>query len=551
MVWAGGGRALAVLTPSRYHGSAMNGQMREIDILIRARYSLLYVVSWEERRVLAVLKEIVVGQDKQFYTWSETMGLRAGTKQITAGGADSRTKDALSVLDAIRTSAEPAVYVLKDFHVFLSPNYPHSSAVVRKLRDLAEALQTAYTTVILLSPVLQLPDELQKDITVLDYELPSLRDLDGLLTRVVDSVRGQEGMSVDLTAEQRERLLKAALGLTMSEAENVFAKCLVEKGGFDVDLIVAEKQQLIRKSGILEYFEAREQVGNIGGLEILKRWLSSRSPAFTEKAQRFGLPAPRGVLLLGVQGCGKSLTAKAVAQLWRMPLLRLDVGRIFAGLVGSSEQNMRRAIQMAETVSPCVLWIDEIEKGLAGVQSSGMADAGVTARIFATLNTWMQEKTKPVFVVATANDISQLPPELLRKGRFDEIFFVDLPAESERREVFEIHLRKRSRDPKTFDLDRLAKECDGFSGAEIEQAVIAALYVAFEQNRDITTEDVSASIKETVPLSKTMREDIAMVRRWAKGRARPASQFGLADIELDGGMDLEPVTNWAGPTRGK
>jgi AAA+ superfamily predicted ATPase len=529
----------------------MDGQMREIDILIRARYSLLYVVSWEERRVSAALKEIVVGQDKQFYTWSETLGLRTGTKQITSGGADSRTKDPLSVLDTIRTSAEPAVYVLKDFHVFLSPQYPHASAVVRKLRDLAEALQTAYTTVILLSPVLQLPDELQKEITVIDYELPALRDLDGLLTRAADSVRGQQGMNVDLTAEQRERILKAALGLTLSEAENVFAKCLVEKGGFDVGLIVAEKQQLIRKSGILEYFESKEQVNDIGGLEILKRWLNSRSPAFTEKAQRFGLPSPRGVLLLGVQGCGKSLTAKAVAQLWRLPLLRLDVGRIFAGLVGSSEQNMRRAIQMAETVSPCVLWIDEIEKGLAGVQSSGLADAGVTARIFATLNTWMQEKTKPVFVVATANEISQLPPELLRKGRFDEIFFVDLPAESERKEVFEIHLRKRNRDPKSFDVDRLAKESEGFSGAEIEQTVISALYVAFEEERDITTEDVLAAVKEAVPLSRMMREDIGLVRRWAKGRARPASQFGLADIELEGGPDLEPVTNWAGPTGGR
>ena len=236
------------------------------------------------------------------------------------------------------------------------------------------------------------------------------------------------------------------MGLTLSEAENVFAKCLVEKGGFDVDLIVAEKQQLIRKSGVLEYFDTQEQVADIGGMEVLKGWLNSRSPAFTEKAQRFGLPAPRGVLLLGVQGCGKSLTAKAVAQLWRLPLLRLDVGRIYSGIVGSSEQNIRRALQMAETVAPCVLWIDEIEKGLAGVQSSAMSDAGVTARIFGTINTWMQEKTKPVFVVATANDISQLPPELLRKGRFDEIFFVDLPAAEERKEIFEIHLRRRKRD---------------------------------------------------------------------------------------------------------
>jgi len=526
----------------------MDWQMRQIDILIRARYSLLYVVSWEERRVLAALREVVVGQDKAFRTWSETTGLRDGTKPMSAGGADRGTRDPLQVLEAIRADPEPSVYVLKDFHVFLNQNYPHASTVIRKLRDLADALHTAYSTVILLSPMLQLPDELQKDVTVIDYELPGLRELEGLLNRAIDSVRGQEGVQVKLSAEAKERILKAALGLTLTEAENVFAKCIVEKGQFDLDLIVAEKQQLVRKSGVLEYFAAREHVEDIGGLEILKAWLRNRALAFTEKAQKFGLPAPRGILLLGVQGCGKSLTAKAVAHLWRLPLLRLDVGRIFAGLVGSSEQNMRRAIQMAETVSPCVLWLDEIEKGLAGLQSSGLADAGVTARVFATLNTWMQEKIKPVFVVATANDISQLPPELLRKGRFDEIFFVDLPVESERRDIFAIHLGKRNRDAGEFGLDRLAAESDGFSGAEIEQAVISALHAAFEEEREISTEDVLTALKQTVPLSVTMREDIAMVRRWAKGRARPASRHGLADVELPvGDEDLEGMTDWSVP----
>lgn len=522
--------------------------MREIDVLIRARYSLLYVVSWEERRVLAALREIVVGQDKSFYTWSETMGLRDGTKPVATGSPDARTRDALHVLDAIRGTREPAVYVLKDFHVFLSNNYPHASAAIRKLRDLADALHTAYATVILLSPVLQLPEELQKDLTVIDYDLPAIRELDGLLTRALDSVRGQEGVDVNLSAEQREQVVKAALGLTLTEAENVFAKCIVEKGEFDVDLVVSEKQQLIRKSGVLEYFQSNEHVEDIGGLEVLKAWLRNRALAFTEKARKFGLPSPRGILLLGVQGCGKSLTAKAVAHLWRLPLLRLDVGRIFAGLVGSSEENMRRAIQMAETVSPCVLWLDEIEKGLAGVQSSGYADSGVTARVFATLNTWMQEKTKPVFVVATANDISQLPPELLRKGRFDDIFFVDLPSEAERREIFAVHLGKRSRDPDDFDLDGLAAASQGFSGAEIEQAIISGLYAGFEEDRDVSTEDIVTALKQTVPLSVTMREEIQFVRRWAKGRARPASRYGLADVET--GSEGEEATEevaWATP----
>jgi ATP-dependent 26S proteasome regulatory subunit len=489
-----------------------------------------------------------MGQDKQFHTWSETMGLRGGAKPLVSGPADARTRDPLNVLDTIRTSAQPSVYVLKDFHVFLSPQYPHASTVIRKLRDLADALHTAYTTVILLSPVLQLPEELQKDVTVIDYELPMLRELDGLLTRAVESVQGQEGVSVNLTAEERERVLKAALGLTLTEAENVFARCIVEKGRFDLGLIVSEKQQLIRKSGVLEYFETHEQVNDIGGLDVLKSWLANRSLAFTDKAQQFGLPAPRGILLLGVQGCGKSLTAKAVAQLWRLPLLRLDMGRIFAGIVGSSEQNVRRAIQMAETVSPCVLWLDEIEKGLAGVQSSGLADAGVTARVFASFNTWMQEKTKPVFVVATANDITQLPPELLRKGRFDEIFFVDLPTEEERRDIFVIHLRRRNRDPNQFQLQQLAVASVGCSGAEIEQSVVAGMYAAFEAEREVTTQDIADALKQTVPLSVTMREDISLVRTWAKGRARPASSHGLADVPLEtGDGDLEPTTSWVRP----
>jgi len=389
------------------------------------------------------------------------MGLQDGTKHIGAAPADARTRDPLHVLDTIRSSHEPAVYVLKDFHVFLNQTYPHASTVIRKLRDLADTLHTAYATVILLSPVLQLPDEMQKDVTVMDYELPVLRELDGLLTRAIDSVRGQEGVETNLSAERREHVLKAALGLTLTEAENVFAKCIVEKGSFDVDLIVAEKQQLIRKSGVLEYFQSSEHVRDIGGLEILKAWLDNRSLAFTEKAQKFGLPAPRGILLLGVQGCGK--------------------------------------------------------------------------------------KTKPVFVVATANDISQLPPELLRKGRFDDIFFVDLPVESERREIFAIHLAKRNRTPEDFDLERLAAESDGFSGAEIEQAVVSGLYTAFEQEREVTTDDVLAALKQTVPLSVTMREEIGMVRRWAKGRARPASPHALADVALEEGDGLDGQTTWVSP----
>jgi SpoVK/Ycf46/Vps4 family AAA+-type ATPase len=288
-------------------------------------------------------------------------------------------------------------------------------------------------------------------------------------------------------------------------------------------VILSEKEQIIRKSGTLEFYRAAEGFGDVGGLDVLKQWMEKRTQAFGQKARDFGLPAPKGILLLGVQGCGKSLSCKAVASQWRLPLLRLDVGKIFSGIVGSSEENMRRAIRMSESVSPTILWLDELEKGFAGTQSSPFSDGGTTSRVFASFITWLQEKTAPVFVVATANRIEDLPPELLRKGRFDEIFFVDLPDEHERREIFTIHLRRRNRDPAGFDLDQLAAAAEGFSGAEIEQTIVAALFDAFDAGRDITTEDVLRNVRESVPLSRTMREQIEELRSWAGTRARQAS----------------------------
>jgi SpoVK/Ycf46/Vps4 family AAA+-type ATPase len=261
----------------------------------------------------------------------------------------------------------------------------------------------------------------------------------------------------------------------------------------------------------------------VGGLDALKGWLGRRGAAFSEAARRFGLPEPKGLLLLGVQGCGKSLTAKAIAAQWRLPLLRLDMGRIFSGLIGSSEENLRRAIRVAESVAPVVLWVDEIEKGLSGTRSSGSSDGGVTARVFGALLTWLQEKTAPVFVVATANQIHDLPPELLRKGRFDETFFIDLPGAEERREILAIHVARRGRDPARFDLDRLAARADGFSGAELEQAVLSGLYEAFAEGVDLSHAHLERAVAETLPLSTTMREEIDALRSWARTRTRPAS----------------------------
>jgi SpoVK/Ycf46/Vps4 family AAA+-type ATPase len=263
-------------------------------------------------------------------------------------------------------------------------------------------------------------------------------------------------------------------------------------------------------------------------LENLKQWLVKRSAAFTERAADFGLPPPRGVLLLGVQGCGKSLCAKAVSSLWKLPLLRFDVGRMFGSLVGSSEENIRRAIQTAESVAPAILWVDEIDKAFAGSVGSGGSDGGTAARVFGTFLTWLSDKTAPVFVIATANDISQLPPELLRKGRLDEIFFVDLPTDAERKTIFAIHLEKRGRVPDGFDLDTLARHSDGFSGAEIEQAIVSGLFDAFSDGAELETATLMVSLAETVPLSKTMSEDLNRLRTWAQGRARAASGKAVA-----------------------
>jgi SpoVK/Ycf46/Vps4 family AAA+-type ATPase len=288
-------------------------------------------------------------------------------------------------------------------------------------------------------------------------------------------------------------------------------------------MVYTEKQQVIRKSGLLEYYETDERLAHVAGLNNLKDWFRKRSIAFTERAARFGLPAPRGVLLLGVQGCGKSLCAKSVAGLWKLPLLRFDVGRMFSSLVGSSEENIRRAIHTAESVAPVILWIDEIDKALAGSTTAAGSDGGTAARVFGTLLTWLSEKSSPVFVIATANDISHLPPELLRKGRLDEIFFVDLPTVEERQEIFRIHLAKRGRDPQKFELESLARTSEGFSGAEIEEAVISALFDAFSRKSELTTDILLASLEETVPLSRTMSEELNRLRTWAAGRARPAT----------------------------
>ncbi len=500
-----------------------NPQTQEMEVFIRARYPILYIVSWEEERAVQDLVGIGQRTGKKVYEWSCSSGIvPAGMAGVEVKTRNTALKDPLLALNEVVEQKEGAIYIFKDFHPFLGKN---NFAIIRKLRDIAHTLKSSFKTLVLVSPFLNLPQELEKDITVIDYKLPNLQELCALLNDVISQVKDNPNITVELDDEGLEEILKAALGLTLAEAENVFAKALVTGGKLDRDdvaAIFAEKRQIIRKSGLLDYCDPEIDFTEIGGLENLKEWLGKRKLAFTEKAQEFGLPAPRGAMLLGVQGCGKSLCAKAVSQHWRLPLLRLDVGRLFSSLVGSSEENIRRAISTAESIAPCVLWVDEIDKAFGSLGGSS-TDSGTSQRVLGTFLTWMGEKCSPVFVVATANNIRVLPPEFLRKGRFDEIFFVDLPNAGERQDILKIHLEKRGRKPDEFDIPRLARECDGFSGAEMEQVVVAGLFDAFYAGRQLADDDLSKAIRETIPLSVTMEEQIRELREWCQPRARHAS----------------------------
>jgi SpoVK/Ycf46/Vps4 family AAA+-type ATPase len=544
------------LTRSRYEAVDREA---ELEVLIRAKYPLIYLLSWEERRVEAMLRRVAARRKKRLYTWTVTEGIVA-IDTVRPTVVDPNATTPLKALNHVDQSRESALFVLKDMHLFIQDTrIPETIVVVRKLRDMINPLKESAKTVMFLSPVLRFPVELEKEITVLDCSLPALDELAEALDRVLRSAQSQVAMlssrkpvaasakraspngasagelvrielSLNLDDVDRERVLKAAAGLTANEAENVFAKSLVMTGGLDLDVIIAEKKQIIHRSHVLEYYDAIEELAYVGGMAELKDWLRKRGLAFSERARRFGLPEPRGLLLLGVQGSGKSLVAKSVASLWKLPLLRLDMGKVFSQMVGSSEENIRMALRLAESVSPCVLWIDEMEKGLAGLGSSDRSDAGTAARVFGSFLVWMQEKTAPVFVIATSNNVAGLPPELLRKGRFDEIFFVDLPSLEERKEILAIHLAHRHRDPVRFDLTGLAERTEGFSGAEIEQVIISALYDAFETDRELTDEDLCRNISQTVPLSQTMKEQITALRNWARTHARSASANPAATV---------------------
>lgn len=506
----------------------------QIVNLIKARFPLLYTTTWEEQRFTDCMYRMLHDAElfrapRELLVWSQTGGLRSDHLQ------KHDLQKPVELLDFIARYQEPAVFILRDFHVFLdSRQHGYDYAVIRKLRDILPDLKNggAAKTILLTAPLLALPLELQKDISVVDFPFPTREEILGVLDEMI-AVNRDTGLEISLTDEEKNRLAGAAVGLTHQEAENCFAKAIAMDGKLNIDdlsVILEEKSQIIKKTGMLEYLEPQIDLSSVGGLENLKKWLTVRSDSWGQRAKDYGIEPPKGVLLTGVPGCGKSLVSKAVSSIWSMPLLRLDIGSIFSSLLGSSEENMRKAIKTAEAIAPCILWIDEIEKGFSAVGGSG--DSGVSSRIFGTFLTWMQEKTSSVFVIATANDISSLPSEFLRKGRFDEIFFVDLPTARERRQIFKVHLQKklgRSCVGKSLAvteelLNTLSEATEGFVGAEIEQVVQASLYEAFFDKRDVTQEDILRTIRNMVPLSVTQSERILALRQWANLRAVAATK---------------------------
>jgi len=492
----------------------MKKLVKEIAIYIQSRYPIIYLVTSEENRAEKLVQKAAELTRKECYFWSVT----AGYYNTDKFGKD---KTPLNALNAILNYAEPGLFILKDLHPYLE-----EPVIIRRLRDIVANLKKSYKTLLIVSPVLVLPPGLEKGITPVDIPLPSPEEIRQILLHMITPLRKAKKIEVRLTDDLVEKVVNASRGLTESEVENLYAKLVVSSRSFDErDLpgIVAEKKKLIRKSGLLKYYDFSESIDTVGGLAKLKKWLQQRGMAFSQKARDFGLPEPKGMLLLGVQGCGKSLAAKATSTLWNLPLLKLDVGKIFDAYLGSSEKNIREAIKTAEALSPNILWLDEIDKAFSGVGAQHSADSGASARVFGTFLTWMQEKTHPVFVLATANNIEHLPPELLRKGRFDEIFFIDLPTKEERESIFRIHLEKRNRNPDIFDIPLFSEKAEGFTGAEIEQLIISGLYRAFAEDREIEDNDILTEIQETVPLSMTYREHIESLRTWAENRARIAS----------------------------
>ena len=492
--------------------SAAGDWADQLDLLIRSRTPILWIRSLEEERVESLLEQAArrLG-NRPLLRWDFVDGLRGAPNR--EGEAARNPMAALAALDPLPTGQE-AILLLRDFH-----RYCEDAGVCRRLRNLAGTLRQSARTLVITAPNWQLPAELDDSVTVLELPLPDAQEISQLLSSIA------QACGEPLEPAVLDQLSDACHGLSAQRVRQLAARALARRGRLSADdlaEVLEEKRQAIAKTELLEYCPTEATPADIGGLDALKHWLEQRRLAFSEEARRYGLPLPRGVLLVGPQGTGKSLTAKAIAHSWGMPLLRLDVGRLFAGLVGASEARTREMIQRAEAMAPCVLWIDEIDKGFGGDSRS---DGGTSQRVLGTVLTWMAEKTSAVFVVATANAVERLPGELLRKGRFDEIFLLDLPSGDERRAILDLQLRRR-RPEHQLPLDVLVDRTAGFSGAELEQTVIEAMHLAFAEDRDFSEADLVAAASQVVPLSRTAREQLEQLQAWARGgRARPASRL--------------------------
>jgi SpoVK/Ycf46/Vps4 family AAA+-type ATPase len=486
-------------------------------LLVNSRHPIISVETSEEKRVEDLLSDVAAELDVPFFTWTVTQGLlRKGTDQPMY-----ETEDPEKMLGNVAKMRGDGIFLLKDFARYLDQD-----RLLRRLRELAASFREVKRSIVLTAPVLKLPAELHDDAVPFRIELP-----DGvLLLKVVQSTIAEFGpqghIKVELDQAGLKQLALNLSGLTMEEARRTLAKCILERNRVDarsVSDVLEAKRSALRQEGTLTYLKADSNFADVAGLNNLKEWLRKRRGAMTPEGQKFGLEPPKGVLITGVQGCGKSLCAKAVAGEWSLQLARFDAGALYDKFIGESEKHLRKSLEIAEKLAPIVLWIDEMEKGFAASGSSADVDAGLTQRILATFLTWLQDRRPGVFLVATSNNINALPPELLRKGRFDEIFFVDLPDAEARAELFKIHLKKRGRDPAGFDLAAVASACEGFSGAEVEQAIVSALYTAFSKQAQLSTDFLVGECRATRPLSVTRREEVERLREWARERAVPAN----------------------------
>ncbi len=489
--------------------------VRDLDLLVATHQPIIAIESSEEDRVRAILQGLAARQDLPLFEWKATRGLlRIGTSEPLY-----ETEKPSQALKAVAGMQSEALYLFHDLQ-----KYFDDPGILRQLRDIGESFDQDRRTLILCAPEITIPSDLHACTVQVELALPDLDELKRLAVRTLRDLGAPQKIKIELSLAEIEQLVAALRGLTLQEAQRVLMRAALDDMKLDrsdFQHVLDRKKTLIAQDGVLELVPQEATLQQVGGLSNLKDWLAKRGAAFSAEARRYGLEAPRGILLLGVQGCGKSLCAKAIASEWSLALLRLDAGSLYDKYVGESERHLRKALHTAEAMAPCVLWIDEIEKGLEARGGSD-ADGGLSRRIFGSFLSWLQDRKDPVFVAATANDIEALPPELLRKGRFDEIFFVDLPSDPARRAVFAVHLARRRQDPARFDLGALSAAAAGFSGAEIEAAIVSALYSAFAEKKALATAHVLAAIRSTVPLSRTCREQVDGLRAWARGRTVPA-----------------------------